>query len=129
MEASEGMIDTRNKRFADDADKSNSNQKGLNMAKKTNNFKQVAKAEKRLAERNKIESDKRRKERLARRAEQQDKVWNDPNCQLDKKMNRRQQKENKKYEASNRKYERNRIAIKEEELFEEAAKAKSRKNK
>ena len=129
MESEDLQFDTRNKRGTRTEEVLNKQGNGLNMAKKSNNFKEMAKAHKRMMEKRKQQIENKKKERLERREEAEAKAWKDEGCPLEKKMLRKQLKEDKKWEAQQRKKEAQALAEEEMEAIEQQSKAKQRKNK
>lgn len=77
MEEEDPTRDTRNKRGGKLEEDLNKVGGGLKMAKKSNNFKEMEKAQKRMMEKRKIQADAKRQERLERKEEMEQKKWND----------------------------------------------------
>ena len=129
MESEDWYGDTRNKRGGRVEEDLNKIGNGLNMAKKSSNFKEMAKAHKRMMQKRKQQIEAKRIERTERRDEIQQKVWHDEGCELDKKMNKKIMKEEKMMEKKGRKKMNQELADAELKGFEEIAKNKKIKNK
>ena len=77
MESEDVYKDTRNKKGTKLEEDLNKVGGGLSMAKKSNNFKEMAKAQKRMMEKRKVQIEAKKKERMERREENEEKVWKD----------------------------------------------------
>ena len=71
----------------------------------------------------------KKKERLERKEKLESDKWDDENCELKKKMDKKLYVQEKKFKKQARKKEADELAEKEMEEMEQAVKVKRRKNK
>ena len=126
----DGMhFDTRNKRGTEIEYELNNIGGGLKMAKKSWNYKEMAKAHKRMMQKRQLKIAEKKKERLERKEKLESDKWDDENCELKKKMDKKLYVQEKKLKKQARKKEADELAEKEMEEMEQAVKVKRRKNK